>query len=151
MKEIQTMKNIKKIFSKTKKFIGTSVIAGAYIATNLPVVAYAAGDTSSVTAPLDSLKTLVIAIIGALSCILIPTISGFVKEAKINAAITDARTVKQAIEFSLVNNLAITYEDTSGAFNKTLYLDQNRDRSQRQTETVGAFSQVIRLGESLHW
>lgn len=84
----------------------------------------------------------VIAIIGALSCILIPTISGFVKEAKINAAITDARTIKQAIEFSLVNNLAITDEDTSGAFNKTLYLDQNRDRAKRQTETVGAFSQV---------
>ena len=71
MKEIQTMKNIKKIFSKTKKFIGTSVIAGAYIATNLPVVAYAAGDTSSVTAPLDSLKTLVIAIIGAVGVIIL--------------------------------------------------------------------------------
>jgi prepilin-type N-terminal cleavage/methylation domain-containing protein len=84
----------------------------------------------------------VMAIVGILSCILIPTITGFVREAKIKAAITDARTVKQAIEFSLVNNLAITYDDTSAAFNKTLYLDQNKDKSKRQVETVGAFSQV---------
>ena len=34
-------------------------------------VAYAAGDTSSVTAPLDSLKTLVIAIIGAVGVIIL--------------------------------------------------------------------------------
>lgn len=84
----------------------------------------------------------VIAITGVLSAILIPTLTGYAKEARVNAAITDARTVKQAIEFSLVNNLAITYADTSGAFNKTLYLDQNKDKSKRQTETVGAFSQV---------
>ena len=73
-----------------------------------------------------------IAIIGALSCILIPTLAGYVKRAKVNAAITDARTIKQAIEFSLVNNLAVTYEDTSGAFNKTLYLDQNKDKNNTQ-------------------
>ena len=84
----------------------------------------------------------VIAITGVLAAILIPTLTGYAKEARVNAAITDARTVKQAIEFSLVRNLAITYENTSGAFNKTLYLDQNRDKSKRQTETVGAFSQV---------
>jgi prepilin-type N-terminal cleavage/methylation domain-containing protein len=84
----------------------------------------------------------VIAIVAVLSGILIPAITGYVREAKINAAITDARTVKQAIEFSLVQNLAITNEDTSGAFNKTLYLDQNKDKSKRQVETVGAFSQV---------
>ena len=84
----------------------------------------------------------VIAITGVLSALLIPTLTKYVEEARVNAAITDARTVKQAIEFSLVKNLAITYDNTTGAFNKTLYLDQNRDRSKRQTETVGAFSQV---------
>jgi prepilin-type N-terminal cleavage/methylation domain-containing protein len=84
----------------------------------------------------------VIAIIGVLSGILIPAITGFVREAKVNAAITDARTVKQAIEFSLVQNLAVTNEDVSGAFNKSLYLDQNKDPKKRQIETVGAFSQV---------
>ena len=83
---------------------------------------------------------IVIVIIAALSLILIPTITGYVQEAKVKAAITDARTIKQAIEFSLVNNLAITYNDTSGAFNKTLYLDQNQDKSKRQCETVGAFT-----------
>ena len=82
----------------------------------------------------------VMAIIGALSAILIPTITGYVKKAKINAAITDARTIKQAIEFSLVNNLAITYDDNSGAFNKMLYLDQNSNASKRQVEIVGAFT-----------
>lgn len=82
----------------------------------------------------------VIAIIGVLSGLLVPAIVGYVREAKINAAITDARTIKQSIEFSLVNNLAITDADTSGAFNKTLYLDQNKDKNKRQVETVGAFT-----------
>lgn len=82
----------------------------------------------------------VTAIICILSCILVPTISGFVKEARCKAAITDARTIKQSIEFSLVNNLAISNVDNSGAFNKILYLDQNKDKSKRQYEIVGAFT-----------
>ena len=82
----------------------------------------------------------VIAIIGILSCILIPAMAGFAKEARVNAAIADARTVKQAIEFSLVNNLAISNDAPSAAFNKILYLDQNRDRSKRQYEMVGGFT-----------
>ena len=65
------MKNIKKIFNKAKKFMVSGIMAGAYISANLPAVAYAAGDTSSVTAPLDSLKTLVIAIIGAVGVIIL--------------------------------------------------------------------------------
>lgn len=84
----------------------------------------------------------VIAIIGVLSAILVPTITGYVKEARANAAITDARTVKQAIEFSLVKHLAISDKDPSAAFNKILYLDQNTTVARRQTEIVGAFSQV---------
>ncbi len=81
-----------------------------------------------------------IAIITILSLIIVPTISGFVQEAKVQAAITDARTIKQSIEFSLIKNLAVTNEDTSGAFNKVLYLDQNKDKSKRKTEIVGAFT-----------
>ena len=82
----------------------------------------------------------VIAIIGVLSCILIPTLTGFAKEARVNAAITDARTIKQAVEFSLVNHLAISDTDPSAAFNKILYLDQNKDKSKREYEMVGAFT-----------
>lgn len=84
----------------------------------------------------------VIAIVAVLSGILIPTITGYVKEARIKATITDARTIKQAIEFSLVQNLAISDVDPAGAFNKTLYLDQNtkKDDKDRQVETVGAFT-----------
>ena len=82
----------------------------------------------------------VMAIIGILSMILIPAITGHAKEARINAAITDARVIKQAVEFSLVNHLAISDKDATPAFNKILYLDQNRDKSKRQYEVVGAFT-----------
>ena len=80
------------------------------------------------------------AIIVALSCMLVPSLTGFVKEAKVKAAITDARTVKESVEFSLVKNLAVANIDTTGAFNKTLYLDQNKNVSKRETELVGAFT-----------
>lgn len=80
------------------------------------------------------------AIIVALSCMLVPALTGFVKEAKVKAAITDARTVKESVEFSLVKNLAVANIDTTGAFNKTLYLDQNKNVSKRETELVGAFT-----------
>ncbi|MBR4223852.1 MAG: type II secretion system protein [Oscillospiraceae bacterium] len=82
----------------------------------------------------------VIAIIGILSMILIPAIVGHTREARINAAITDARVIKQAVEFSLVNHLAISDKDASPAFNKILYLDQNKDKSKREYEVVGAFT-----------
>jgi prepilin-type N-terminal cleavage/methylation domain-containing protein len=78
----------------------------------------------------------VIVIISVLMGILIPTISGFVKEARITSVVEDARTIKQSVEFSLLENLAITYEDNSAAFNKVLYLDKNK----KQQETVGAFT-----------
>jgi prepilin-type N-terminal cleavage/methylation domain-containing protein len=84
----------------------------------------------------------VIAIIGALTVIIVPSMVGFVKEAKVKAAIADARTVKQAIEFSLINNLPRTEGDTSAAFNKFLYYDQDRNNPNRACESVGAFSQV---------
>jgi prepilin-type N-terminal cleavage/methylation domain-containing protein len=82
----------------------------------------------------------VMAIIGILSMIIIPAITGHTKEARINAAVTDARVIKQAVEFSLVNHLAISDKDPKAAFNKTLYLDQNKDKKKRQYESVGAFT-----------
>lgn len=49
-----------------------SFAAGAVAFANLyPVMVFADGDTSSVTAPLNSLKTLVVAIIGAVGVIIL--------------------------------------------------------------------------------
>ena len=49
-----------------------SYAAGAVAFANMyPGVVYAAGDTSSITAPLTSLKTLVVAIIGAVGVIIL--------------------------------------------------------------------------------
>ncbi len=89
----------------------------------------------------------VMAIIGALAAIIIPTMFGFVKDAKRAAAITDARIIKEAIEFSLVNNLPNSGADMS-SFNKVLWLSQEGKRSSMSTrlangeehEMVGAFT-----------
>lgn len=71
---------IKKVTIKSKKEgIFTKVkirlvpaVAGSIMAVNLmTTTCFAAGNTSSVTAPLDSLKTLVIAIIGAVGVIIL--------------------------------------------------------------------------------
>ena len=65
------MKNNNGFKNKMKKRIVSAVAAASVIPTMLPSVVFAAGDTSSVTAPLDSLKTLVIAIIGAVGVIIL--------------------------------------------------------------------------------
>ena len=67
------MKNNNSFKNKMKMRIVSTVAAASVIPTMLPSIVYAAGtgDTSSVTAPLDSLKTLVIAIIGAVGVIIL--------------------------------------------------------------------------------
>ena len=78
----------------------------------------------------------VIVIISVLAGLLVPAITGYVREAKINAAIADARTIKQSIEFSLMTNLAIRDIDSSGAFNKMICFDQKT----KEYEVVGGFT-----------
>lgn len=65
------MKNKNRFFKNMKTKVVSLAAAAAVIPIMLPSVVYAAGDTSSVTAPLDSLKTLVIAIIGAVGVIIL--------------------------------------------------------------------------------
>jgi prepilin-type N-terminal cleavage/methylation domain-containing protein len=86
----------------------------------------------------------VIGIIGILSGVLMPSLIGYVKKARVAVAVTDAKTIKTAIESSLMSRFVINKGggDTSGAFNKVLYLDQrtNKKFSERETEIVGAFT-----------
>jgi len=68
--------NVSKVMSnahfKSGKQKIASFAAGAVAFANLyPVMVFADGDTSSVTAPLNSLKTLVVAIIGAVGVIIL--------------------------------------------------------------------------------
>ncbi len=74
MKEIKKV-NTKKdsFFSRFKKGAAGAVLAAGYMATMLPTTVLAAGtgDTSTITAPLDNLKTLVITIIGAVGIIIL--------------------------------------------------------------------------------
>ena len=85
---------------------------------------------------------MVIAILGVLGALLIPTMMSYVKKARIKAAIADARTVMTSIESSLVDHLVNTDHDTTAAFNKVLYLDQDTKKSfgDREYEIVGAFT-----------
>ena len=64
--------NMKGLFRGMKKKVVAGV-AGAAMAVNmLPILVFAAGgDTSAITQPLDNLKTLVIAIIGAVGVIIL--------------------------------------------------------------------------------
>ena len=63
--------NMKGLFSGMKKKVVAGV-AGAAMAVNmLPIQVLAAGDTSAITQPLDNLKTLVIAVIGAVGVIIL--------------------------------------------------------------------------------
>lgn len=87
---------------------------------------------------------IVIAIIGILACIIIPTIYNYVQKARIKAAIADARTIKVSIENSLVDHLMLEADDPGNAFNKVLYLDRETKKgmSERQYEIVGSFTNV---------
>lgn len=72
IKNIRRMKMKNNSFkNKMKKKIVSAVAVASAIPAMLPGVVYAAGDTSSVTQPLESLKTLVIAIIGAVGVIIL--------------------------------------------------------------------------------
>lgn len=87
---------------------------------------------------------IVIAIIGILACIIIPTIYNYVQKAKIKAAIADAKTIKTSIENSLIDHLMLDAADPGNAFNKVLYLDTETKKgmSERQYEIVGSFTNV---------
>lgn len=62
---------MKKFFKKVRKTV-VPAAAGGMMMTMLTVKeCFAAGDTSAVTQPLDSLKTLIIAIIGAVGVIIL--------------------------------------------------------------------------------
>ncbi|MBR4320587.1 MAG: prepilin-type N-terminal cleavage/methylation domain-containing protein [Oscillospiraceae bacterium] len=82
----------------------------------------------------------VIAIIGILAAVLTPSLTGYVKKAKIAAAIADAHTIKTSVESSLMTKFVITDGDASAAFNKILYLDQSKNKADREVEIVGAFT-----------
>ncbi|MDE6435005.1 MAG: hypothetical protein K2L07_12345 [Lachnospiraceae bacterium] len=77
-KEITTMKNNmfktmkNKVSDVCRKVLVPAVAGAVYAASNMTVTVCAAGaDTSAVTKPLDSLKTLVIAVIGAVGVIIL--------------------------------------------------------------------------------
>lgn len=82
----------------------------------------------------------VVACIGALAAIIVPSIIGYVKDARI----ADTKTVKTAVEASLAKHILLNDGDTTGAFNKVLYLDQDSSKSfkDRKTEIVGAFTNL---------
>lgn len=84
----------------------------------------------------------VLAIIGVLAGILVPIMSGFVKRAKIMAAISDAKTIKTTVETSLLDRFqydnganGIDGIDPSKAFNKGIYYNGKR-------EPMGGFSSL---------
>ncbi|MBR6070147.1 MAG: prepilin-type N-terminal cleavage/methylation domain-containing protein [Ruminococcus sp.] len=84
----------------------------------------------------------VIAIIGILAAILAPTMSGYIRKAKVSAAISDAKTIKSSVESSLSSHFLDNSNpgEFDGAFNKILYLDQSKNVKDRQVEIVGAFT-----------
>ena len=64
-------KKANKGLSKVKKAVAAACGAG-YMAMNaMPLTVFAATDTSAITQPLDNLKTLVIAVIGAVGVIIL--------------------------------------------------------------------------------
>ena len=68
------MKNIaKKIKKLIRRFCMTvpSIIAMAWLSLSTGIIARAEGDTSAVTKPLENLKTLVLAVIGAIGIIIL--------------------------------------------------------------------------------
>ena len=83
----------------------------------------------------------VIAIIGILAGVLVPSLAGYVQKAKVASAIADAHTIKTSVESSLMSRFIVTSGgESADAFNKILYLDQSKNKSDRETEIVGAFT-----------
>lgn len=71
MVKIRKNKVVTKLKDMNKKIL-IPALAGTVAALNgMPITAFAAADTSAVTKPLESLKTLVIAIIGAIGVIIL--------------------------------------------------------------------------------
>ncbi len=83
--------------------------------------------------------SVVICIVGILSCLLVPNLISFIKKAKIAAAIADTKTIKTSIESSLTDHLVINYGESTAAFNKVLYLEQGNNKN-RKYEIVGCFT-----------
>lgn len=74
--------------------------------------------------------SVVICIVGILSCLLVPNLISFIKKAKIAAAIADTKTIKTSIESSLTDHLVINYGESTAAFNKVLYLEQGNNKTE---------------------
>ena len=72
-KEIDTMRaKVKKALEKVKKTVIPALAGAVFMANSACARVYAAGgDTSAVTKPLDNLKTLIIAVIGAVGVIIL--------------------------------------------------------------------------------
>lgn len=79
---------------------------------------------------------MVIAIIGILATILVPSIMHYVRKARLQAAVADTKVIRSAVESSLVEHLTLSFSDPSFAFNKILYVNQGRNKYER----VGAFT-----------
>lgn len=86
----------------------------------------------------------VITIIGVLGMILVPSMINYVRKARITAAIADAKTIKSAVESSLIDRFTVGDHAAQAAFNKVLYLDQDTRKSfrDRNVEIVGAFTNL---------
>lgn len=66
------MRNVKKNWKKFKKYVLVpTMVATTVSMSQVTAIANATTDTSSVTAPLDNLKTLIIAVIGAVGVIIL--------------------------------------------------------------------------------
>ena len=70
IKKVTTVSKKEGFFTKVRKRL-VPAVSGAIMACNLMSTQVFAADTSAVTAPLDNLKTLVIAIIGAVGVIIL--------------------------------------------------------------------------------
>lgn len=80
----------------------------------------------------------VIAIIAILAAMLVPTMTGYIRKARIASAVSAARTIKTSVEHSLVGQYGDYNDDTtlSDALNKWLYLDKGK----KEREYVGSFT-----------
>ncbi len=81
---------------------------------------------------------IVIAIVGILASLLIPSLMGYVRKARVAAAVADTKVIKTSIEAALTDYLVLSEDDTRAAFNKVLYLEQGTKN--RKYERVGAFT-----------
>lgn len=71
MRNKTSKKKQSKIGGFCKKVLVPSFTGAVYAMSQMTVTVFAAGDTSAVTKPLDNLKTLVIAVIGAVGVIIL--------------------------------------------------------------------------------